>query len=137
MAFGLARWVAVAACAAFWITQAMASSFAVDVGGTTNVCGALSRADGRVIRGARFRVEVYPDGSDEVVAATEDTDVTGQYRVRVPYAGRWRLRAYAAVPAAGRYDRVEMEPVGGAVLTAGLDTPAVKDFRLRAPGLQR
>ena len=123
---------------ALLVTNGQASDFALDVVSANHVSGALSKADGQAIHGARFRVEVVPEGERDVVACTEDVDATGQYTVRLPYPGRYVMRAFAALPGPGRYDRVEMEPVGGAILAATFTAPApVKDFRLRAPGLHR
>lgn len=131
------RWLAL--CLVFvGATDARASGFAFEMPAPSAVTGKLTRADGRELRGARFRVEVFPEGTKELVAFTEDVDVTGQYTVRLPYPGRYVMRAYVALPGAGRYERVELEPVDGSQLAATFTSPApVKDFRLAATWLQK
>lgn len=113
------------------VTDAFASGFAFEMPAPNAVTGKLARADGRELRGMKYRVEVFPEGSEELVAFTEDVDVTGQYTVRLPYPGRYVMKAYVAMPGPNRLDRFELEPVGGAVLNATFTTTApIKDFRL-------
>ena len=99
--------------------------------------GTLRWTDGTVMPDVRFRVELVSEATGEVVAATEDVDVTGQYALREPGPGRYRVQAIAMLEPQAPEVRFVMTAVGGGDIRLDAGRAALKDFRLERPVLYR
>jgi len=101
------------------------------------VIGTLRYDDGRAIEGARFRVELVSEETGEVVSATDEVDVTGQYALRLPAAGRYRVRAAANLDLNAPEVIFQLGAIGGEALNADPARGALKSFLLVPPVLMR